>query len=139
MVQFIESTRVSRLVGQISRYTIQLIKRTLWVAGLSLMAALAGCSASQVIDRLPAEMGLPAGAPPRPEKPYEYPAVHDMPPPRASAPMSEEEQVRLEKDLANTRDRQEGRSQASKKAAPAAKKQPNTTENSQTSGAKPNP
>jgi len=104
------------------------------------MAALAGCSAGQVIDKLPAEMGLPAGAPARPEKPYEYPAVHDMPPPRASVPMTEEEQVRLEKELAKARDRQEGRSQAGKKAPPAAqKKQPNTTENSQTSGAKPNP
>jgi hypothetical protein len=118
---------------------IQLIQRTLWVAGLSLIAALTGCSASQVIDKLPTDMGLPAGAPARPEKPYEYPAVHDMPPPRASVPMTEEEQVRLEKELANARDRQEGRSKASKKAAPAAKKQPNTTENSQTSGAKPNP
>jgi hypothetical protein len=53
--------------------------------------------------------------------------------------MTEEEQVRLEKELANVRDRQEGRSQATKKAAPAAKKQPNTVESGQTSGAKPNP
>ena len=52
--------------------------------------------------------------------------------------MTEEEQIRLEKELANVRDRQEGRSQATKKAA-AAKKPPNTVESGQTSGVKPNP
>jgi hypothetical protein len=116
---------------------IRVFERTLWAAAL--VAALAGCSASTVIDRLPADVGLPAGAPARPEKPYEYPAVHDMPPARASVPMTEEEQVRLEKELSNVRDRQEGRSPPGKKAAPVAKKPPDTGENGQTAGAKPNP
>ena len=84
-------------------------------------------------------MGLPAGAPARPEKPYEYPAVHEMPPARASVPMTEEERVKLEKELANVRDRQEGRSPSGKKAASTAKKPPNTVENGQNAGAKPNP
>ena len=39
--------------------------------------------------------------------------------------MSEEEQFRLEKELANVRDRQEGRPTPGKKAAPATKKPPN--------------
>jgi hypothetical protein len=52
-------------------------------------------------------MGVPAGAPARPVTPYQYPAVHDMPPPRAIAPMNDEEQFRLEKELQAVRDRQE--------------------------------
>jgi hypothetical protein len=94
-----------------------------------------------MIDKLPADMGLPANTPARPETAYEYPAVHEMPPARASAPMTEEEQVKLEKDLANVRDRQEGRPPpGKKKAAPAAKKKPSTdAANGQTAGAKANP
>jgi hypothetical protein len=62
-----------------------------------------------------------------------------MPPDRASVPMTDEEQLRLEKDLANQRDRQEGRPPPSKKAASTVKKPSKDTENGQTSGAKPNP
>jgi len=96
-------------------------ERSLWIA-LGLAAALAGCSASSIIDKLPAEMGLPAGSPARPATPYQYPAVHDMPPERASETMTEEEQMRLEKELANLRDRQEGRPPPAKKTVPTAKK-----------------
>jgi hypothetical protein len=53
--------------------------------------------------------------------------------------MTEEEQVRLEKELINVRDRQEGRPPATKKAAPAVKKPPKGAQNSQTDGAKANP
>ena len=53
--------------------------------------------------------------------------------------MTEEEQVRLEKDLVSVRDRQEGRPPATKKAAPTAKKPPKGAQNGQTDGAKPNP
>ncbi len=115
------------------------LKRFSWVASLGLVAGLAGCSPGPIIDRLPGDMGLPAGAPARPTTPYEYPAVHDMPPARATVPMTEEEQVRLEKELANVRDRQEGRAQSPKKPAPKAKKPPNNAENGQTAGAKANP
>jgi hypothetical protein len=114
------------------------VKLFIWAA-LGLAALLAACAPGPIIDRLPGELGLPAGAPARPETPYEYPAVHDMPPDRASTPMTEEEQVRLEKELANVRDRQEGRPPAAKKGAPAAKKPPKDTQNSQTDGAKANP
>jgi hypothetical protein len=108
------------------------------LAALALAAALAGCAPGPVIDRLPGEVGgLPAGAPVRPAATsYQYPAVHDMPPARSVTPMSEEDQVKLEKDLAAIRDRQAReatedpnkitapppKSQAAK--SPAAKKKP---------------
>jgi hypothetical protein len=113
-------------------------KGSLW-AVVGLAALLGGCSASSVIDKLPSEIGLPAGAPARPEAPYEYPAVHDMPPARASVTMTEEEQVKLEKELATIRDNQEGRPQQGKKTTPAAKKPPENAENAQPAGGKANP
>ncbi len=116
-----------------------MFRRTLWAPGLVLAAALAGCSPSAMIDKLPADMGLPANTPSRPEAPYQYPAVHDMPPDRAAVPMSEEEQFKLEKELANVRDRQEGRPTPGKKVAPVTKKPPNDAENGQTAGSKANP
>jgi hypothetical protein len=93
------------------------------LAVLGLATMLSGCAAEPLSDRLPAEWGgLPAGTPARPPTPYQYPAVHDMPPARSIQPMSEEEQVKLEKDLATIRDRQEGREAPAKKAAPPALK-----------------
>ena len=63
-----------------------------------------------------------------------------MPPDRASVPMTEEEQVKLEKELATVRDRQEGRPPPGKKATtPASKKPPNDNENGQTAGSRANP
>jgi hypothetical protein len=106
---------------------------------LALATMLAGCSASSVIDKLPAEMALPAAAPARPDVPYQYPAVHDMPPTRTSVTMTEEEQMRLEKELAAIRDRQEGRPQPGKKAAPAAKTPSEDGVSGQTAGSKANP
>jgi len=114
-------------------------KLLLW-AVLGLVAALTGCAPGSMIDRIPGEIGgLPNAAPARPETPYEYPAVHDMPPDRASTPMTETEQVKLEKELINVRDRQEGRPPQGKKGAPTAKKPPKDAQNSQTDGTKPNP
>ena len=109
-----------------------------------LASVLAGCSES-LIDRLPGELGgLPAGTPARPITPYQYPAVHDMPPPRATTPLSEDEQVRLEKELTAVRDRQEAREGRTpkKKDEPAAKKsktKPGEAKNGQAAGAKTNP
>ena len=97
------------------------IPAALRLTALGLAAALAGCAPGSVIDRLPGEVGgLPAGAPARPATSYQYPAVHDMPPARSATPMSEEEQVKLEKDLAATRERQvrEVTEDPDKKAAP---------------------
>ena len=90
------------------------------LAAFGLAVLLCGCAPGAVIDKLPGDMGLPAGTPERPVTPYVFPAVHDMPPPREAAPMTEEQQVKLEKDLEAARDRQETR----EKAAEAPEKPP---------------
>jgi len=74
---------------------------------LGLAGALGACSAGAIVDRLPESMGEPADTPARPTTPYVFPAVHDMPPPRATPVMTEEQQVKLEKDLQTVRDQQE--------------------------------
>jgi len=67
---------------------------------------LSGCSTAQV-DSIPHDIGgLPAGAPARPAEPPSFPAVHEMPPPRASALLDAEQQKRLEADLIAIRNRQ---------------------------------
>jgi hypothetical protein len=102
---------------------------------LATATALAGCSSGAVIDKLPGDMGLPAGTPERPTTPYVYPAVHDMPPPRATPTMSEEQQVKEEEELKVVRDRQEARDGAAKKTAQPVKKKPATINTGQAAGA----
>ena len=102
---------------------------------LATATALAGCSSGAVIDKLPGDMGLPAGTPERPTTPYVYPAVHDMPPPRATPTMSEEQQVKEEEELKAVRDRQEAGDGAAKKTAQPAKKKPATINTGQAAGA----
>lgn len=113
------------------------------VAAFSLAAAVVlavgGCSTGQMADKLPDGMGLPADTPSRPAAPYRYPAVHDMPPARATAPMDEDQQMKLERELRAVRDRQEGREAPAKKAAPAPKKQPGAANIAPPAGAKANP
>ncbi len=78
--------------------------------GLAALAlALGGCSsASQVFEKMPQSMGgLSADAPKAPATPYAYPAVHDMPAAREVKPLTDDEQLKLEKELLNTRDAQE--------------------------------
>lgn len=82
---------------------------------LALTASLGAC-VSTVADLPPEVGGLPAGTPQRPAQSGVYPAVHDMPPPRPSPVLTEEERKKAEAELAALRDRQE-------KAAAAAKKQ----------------
>lgn len=101
---------------------------------LATATALAGCSSGAVIDKLPGDMGLPAGTPERPTTPYVYPAVHDMPPPRATPTMSEEQQVKEEEELKAVRERQEARDGAAKKTAQPAKKKPATADTGQAAG-----
>lgn len=126
-----------------------LIRSTLAVLGLA--AALTGCSAGPLMEQLPQSLGgLPADTPPAPRTPYQYPAVHDMPPPRATEPLTEEQQWKLERKLKAMRDRQEGpqvndanpEPGAGKSVKPAknkAKKKPAAAQASESAGAKPNP
>jgi hypothetical protein len=86
-----------------------------WTQGVLLPALLAGtlllagCAASSIADNVPTAVGgLPEGAPARPQTPAVYPAVHDMPPPRATNVLSEEEQQKLEDELAAARKRAAG-------------------------------
>jgi hypothetical protein len=81
---------------------------------------LGGCSAgSTVADHLPTALGgLPEGTPQRSNTTSAYPAVHDMPPPRATTVLTDAEQTKLESDLAAARNRA---AEAAKAAAAADK------------------
>jgi len=118
------------------------------IFGLSLVLSLGlgGCASGGMLEQLPPALGgEPASLPAKPKTDYQYPAVHDMPPDRAAAPLSDSEQIRLEKELQTARDKQEAQygSAAETAASPApaapAKKKPATAKNGQTSGAKTNP
>jgi hypothetical protein len=66
---------------------------------------LAGCSGSLLADHLPTVAGgLPADTPERPA-PSDYPAVHDMPPPRATSTLNDDQQKLLQSDLIAVRNR----------------------------------
>ena len=57
-------------------------------------------------DHLPnAVGGLPDGTPQRPTTSMPYPAVHDMPPPRATTVLTDAETRKLEDDLVAARKR----------------------------------
>jgi len=120
------------------------------VAACCLAAWLTGCSAGPLVESLPESLGgLPAGTPPPPKVPFQYPAVHDMPPPRSTQPLSDEQQWRLEQDLNALRNRQEKREaadsgatpakKAKKKAGKKARKKPMALHGGENTGAKSNP
>ncbi|MBX9824711.1 MAG: hypothetical protein K2Y27_06910 [Xanthobacteraceae bacterium] len=52
-------------------------------------------------------VGLSANAPARPAEQMAYPAVHDVPPPRTAAVLTDIEQHKLETDLVSARDQQQ--------------------------------
>jgi hypothetical protein len=108
---------------------------------LGVSLGLGGCASGGMLDQLPTSLGgEPAGVPARPkDNQYQFPAVHDMPPARATAPLGESEQFRLEKELQAARDRQQRLYGSDTKPEPTAKKKPADPKNGQTSGAKTNP
>src|SRR5258708_3004062 len=74
-------------------------------------AMLASCST--VFSEMPPQVGgLPEGTPERPAAPPAYPAVHDMPPPRVTAVLTEEEKRKVESELAAIRAEQARRAAA---------------------------
>lgn len=116
----------------------------IFALALTLSMGLGGCASGGMLDQLPAAVGgEPASLPPRPNTDYKFPAVHDMPPERAAVPLTDREQVRLEQELQQARDRQEAlatdTAPPGPAPAPAAKKKPAAPKNGQTSGAKMNP
>jgi hypothetical protein len=82
-------------------------RRALAAALVGVAVVLAGCSAgSTVADHLPTALGgLPDGTPQRPGTSGAYPAVHDMPPPRATTVLTDAETKKLESDLVAARNR----------------------------------
>lgn len=87
--------------------------RRVALAGLLLTGfGLSGCSIP--LADLPSPIGLPEGAPARPETPAAFPAVHDMPPDRKDSLLDPEEQKRLQRELNNARAVQESRAGAAK-------------------------
>jgi hypothetical protein len=70
-------------------------------------------SCSTVLSEMPTQVGgLPAGTPQRPAVAPEYPAVHEMPPPRTAAVLTEEEKKKVEAELAAMRSEQARRAKA---------------------------
>jgi hypothetical protein len=70
-------------------------------------AAVILASCASTLSELPTQAGgLPEGAPERPASTLPYPAVHDMPPPRSTAVLTEEEKKKVEAELAAMRDQQ---------------------------------
>src|SRR5437868_2115474 len=78
--------------------------RGMRAVALAMVLALSGCT-SFVAD-LPV-VGEPSHLPARPENPPAFPAVHDLPPPRDSKPLTLDERKKLEAELAAARDKQE--------------------------------
>jgi hypothetical protein len=81
------------------------------VLALAFAVGLAGCAST--FGDLPTQVGgLPAGTPERPTAPAAYPAVHDFPPPRQNAVLTDEERKRTEAELAALRASQEKQASA---------------------------
>jgi hypothetical protein len=84
----------------------QHLRASMGLVLVSLTAAfLAGCAST--LSEMPSQVGgLPEGAPERPANSLPYPAVHDMPPPRSTAVLTEEEKKKVEAELAAMREQQ---------------------------------
>jgi hypothetical protein len=108
------------------------------LTALALAASLTGCSAGPLTDQLPAEFKMPADVP-QSSTHYQYPAVHDTPPPRAIKPMTAEQQLEMEKQLTTLRDRQEHALPVGQKTKKTVKKKPAKPLAIESSGAKTNP
>jgi hypothetical protein len=92
-------------------------KQATWrrLIGAALACAVSVClaSCSTVMSEMPTQAGgLPAGTPERPATAPDYPAVHDMPPRRATAVLTEEEKKKVEAELAAMRAEQARRAKA---------------------------
>ena len=90
-----------------SRSACLKIRRT-WQPILGLALVGLGCvvvaSCSTVFSEMPSQIGgLPEGTPERQATPPAYPVVHDMPPPRPNAVLTEEEKKQVEAELAALR------------------------------------
>lgn len=112
--------------------------------------ALSGCAQGGMGDALPHALGgLPEGAPKPPADSYRYPNVYDKPPARPDAPLDDQQQLNLQKDLQKLRDSHEKlnadpelpppSAAPSPSAAAPVKKKPAAPKTGQATGAKTNP
>jgi len=94
--------------------------KALAAAFLTILAvAVAGCSPAPIMEHVPTELGgLPSGTPPPPRTGYRFPAVHDSPPPRATAPLTSEEQLEMQKRLQQVREEQKSKAGDVNEASP---------------------
>jgi hypothetical protein len=103
------------------------LKRSLLAASF-LGLLMTSCSAGSPLENLPPSMGgLPADAPAAPKLPYQFPAVHDMPPPRNDKTLSDDQQLNLLNQLEDARDRQVRRADEERAADGETPKAPNVT------------
>jgi hypothetical protein len=83
----------------------ELTNRTIILAVAALALFLPGLAAAQTASSNPFRPSPDAPAPSAVPPPY--PAIHDLPPPRATQPLSSDEQLRLERELSGIRARHE--------------------------------
>jgi len=109
--------------------------------GVAVVAAvcLSGCASmsekfAETASQLP-HVGLSSNAPARPAEKMAYPAVHDVPPPRTAAMLTDVEQHKLETDLVSARDQQQ--TAAGIPLASRKKKEPAKTGSAKNEAAKP--
>jgi hypothetical protein len=98
------------IAGALPRMVAGALPRLIVAALIASAAALvSGCSGSLLADHMPAAVGgLPDDTPARPATDAPYPAVHNMPPARATTPLSYDQQKQLEDDLVAARNRYGG-------------------------------
>ncbi len=95
--------------------TIPLLRLAAALA-VSVAALAAGGCSSSLVDSVPSWAGgEPTGTPERPAIPTEYPPVNDRPPARNTKLITEEEQAKLERQLATVRDSQAAQAKEVKK------------------------
>jgi hypothetical protein len=90
------------------------------LSSMAAVVALLACAGCSTFTDFQTVMRVPDGTPVRPETPYEFPAVHELPPQRENALLDPAEQERVERELVRMRDRQAGRNPS---ASPEGRKQ----------------
>lgn len=100
--------RLRNSTSKICRHWRYVVRLGLVCAGSTLLVA---CSTA--LSEMPKQLGgEPVGTPSRPEAAPAYPPVHDMPPPRSAAVLTEEERKKVEAELAAMRAEQARRAKA---------------------------
>jgi hypothetical protein len=109
-----EDVEVAKMLkSRSSRLKICRTRQPLIGLGLVCAGSIFLISCSTTLSEMPTQAGgLPAGTPERPAVAPEYPAVHEMPPPRATAVLTEEEKKKVEAELAAMRAAQAKRAKA---------------------------